>query len=94
MNLAWRCLYAAIVAARVEESEVDLAGAVKRTMAMLLGRVTAHGEKWRRWYLSVLHTSKHKKVAEKYRNYILIKTEMDATYTVNPEIEKYYSELL
>ena len=51
MFIAWRCLYAEIVGARTEERNLRLESAYARTIGMLLGRVKAHGYKWRRWVL-------------------------------------------
>ena len=47
--LAWRCLYAEIVRSRVEALALDLDKALKRYVAMIIGRLRAYGAKWRRW---------------------------------------------
>ena len=73
---------------------INLHKAVKRVVAMLISRVTAYGEKWRRWYLSIQHTSKHKKVAEKFRKFRLITCNEVAEYTINPVLNKIYEELV
>jgi len=93
LSLAWRCLYAAITKARMEEIEVDLNGAIIKTVAMLIGRVRAYGEKWRRWYLSQRMTTHAKIIAEKYREFKMISVEEDAVYTLNPELEKFFEIL-
>ena len=37
--------------------EPDLETALKRMVAMLIGRITAYGEKWRRWFAKQQHQS-------------------------------------
>ena len=86
LALSWRCLYAEITKAGIEDTEVQLHRPLKRMVAMLIGRVTAYGERWRRWYLSIQHTTKPKKVAEKYQNFKLITSTAEAVYTVNSDL--------
>ena len=43
--------HAEIIGARTEERNLRLESAYARTIGMLLGRVKAHGYKWRRWVL-------------------------------------------
>ena len=42
LAIAWRCLYAEIVSARVDRKQVDLARALKRATAMLISRIKAY----------------------------------------------------
>jgi hypothetical protein len=48
---AWRCLYAEVVAARVDNRELsDRRTHYKNTIRMAYTRVKAYGDKWYRWY--------------------------------------------
>ena len=93
LNVAWRCLYAEITHARIEETEPDLHKALKRMLAMIISRVTAHGEKWRRWYLANRHTTRGRLIAKRYRNYKLITTDQHGKYEVNPTMQRMYDVL-
>ena len=84
LAIGWRCLYAAIVAARVDSKPVNLRAAAKRALAMLISRVKAYGEKWLLWYRRTCYTSKHKHVPQKHRNYKLVKCNAQAEYSINP----------
>ena len=50
LAIAWRCLYAEITRARVEDTNLDLSKALRRTFALIISRVKAYGEKWKLWY--------------------------------------------
>ena len=45
--ISWRCLYAAIVESRLDNSALKLQAAYDRMVSMVHGRVRAYGEKWR-----------------------------------------------
>ena len=47
--IAWRCLYAATVHARVENKEIRLDVALRRCMKDTVRRLTSYGEAWMRW---------------------------------------------
>ena len=48
LALAWRCLYAEITRSRAEDNEALLHKALARTVALLISRIKAYGEKWRK----------------------------------------------
>ena len=50
---------------------------------MLIGRITAYGEKWRRWFVKQQHQSDPKVIPERHRKYKFIDTEHDGTYVIN-----------
>jgi hypothetical protein len=56
--LAWRCLYAELVHARIEKARVQLHRALARTISMLISRVTAVGETWKHWVHTRTRTTK------------------------------------
>ena len=54
--IAWRCLYAAVVASRIDKIPLDLEKAYKRALALLYSRSLAVGEKWKTWaYIGAMH---------------------------------------
>ena len=87
--LGWRCLYAEIQRCREEMgAQLNLRKAAIRTLSMIQSRVTAFGERWRRWYLRTHHTSKAQLVAPRYRKFKLLEVNQFAEYTVNPKIAR------
>ena len=47
--IAWRCLYAATVHARVENKAIRLDVALRRCLKDVVRRLTAYGEAWVHW---------------------------------------------
>ena len=80
--------------ARAEDREPNLEGALVRMVAMLIGRITAYGEKWRRWFVQQQHQSDPKEIPEKHRSYKLITTEADGTYEINQKLLDFHKNLL
>ena len=93
LALAWRCMYAEIVRARVEDTEPLLEKALKRTVSMMIGRVKAYGEKWRRWHLRNRNTTRNNIIPLRHRNYKMIEVEQDGTYCVAEELTAFLEEL-
>ena len=58
IDIGFRCLYAELVHARVEKSQVSLERAKDRAVSLLKSRVTAYGEKWRFHFNTRTLTSK------------------------------------
>jgi len=61
MFLAWRCLYAEVVKARLEDKRLDLENAYRRTIQMTISRLKAQGVKWYRWYSKTRYIQLQKK---------------------------------
>ena len=64
---AWRCLYAEVVAARVDNRELKPENACKNTIRMAYTRVKAYGDKWYRWYSKQRYRKNAKVVPRKHR---------------------------
>ena len=79
--------------ARAEDREPDLKTALKRMVSMLIGRVTAYGEKWRRWFVKQQHQSDPKVIPERHRKYKFIDTEHDGTYVINKKLLDFHENL-
>ena len=84
--LGWRCLYAEITRARINNEQINLKRALKRTFAMIISRTKAYGEKWLKWYRRTCHSSKSKLIAKKHQNYKMIKVNDTAEYTIAQEL--------
>ena len=95
LALGWRCLYAEIVRCRIDElwDELDLKRALRRAVAMVISRVTAYGERWRRHYLRTRNTTRAKKVAKKHQQHKLIKVSEDAKYELDESLTDLQEEL-
>ena len=57
MFLAWRCLYAEIIA-RINKENSDMGAALERTGAMCITRLMTYGAYWRKWSKQRIQTNK------------------------------------
>ena len=86
LMIAWRCLYAEVVKARLEGGNLNFDNAYRRVIEMTISRLQAHGTKWRRWYMPIRKTSRAQPFPEKHRTRILMKFEADAKYEVSDKL--------
>lgn len=93
MFIAWRCLYAEIVGARMDERRPRWNDTARRAVAMLISRLTAEGEHWVQWYRSIENTSRMQLFPEEKRDRKLIRTERDASYELSTVLINYYNSL-
>ena len=84
--LGWRCLYAEITRARINNEQINLKRALKRTFAMIISRTRAYGEKWLKWFRRTCHSSKSKLIPKKHQKYKMIKISDTAEYTIAQEL--------
>ena len=84
--LAWRCLYAELVRGRVEDVKPVIKNAYRRTLIMLVTRLTAYGEKWLRWVRKNRETGNKSRIPKRHQDKKLIKQDVDGNYTINPRI--------
>ena len=82
--LAWRCLYAEIVRARIESTTLNLHKALARTLQLTISRLKANGTYWQKWYNKTKGTTHPKKFPKKYQNRKLLKTNDIAQFKINP----------
>ena len=92
LAIAWRCLYAEITRARIEDTALDLNKALRRTFALLISRVKAYGEKWKLWYNKQRMQAHARIIAAKYRQLALIDQDEEGKYTVASALIKAYEE--
>ena len=90
MQIAWRCLYAQSVKAKLEGGYLNLEEAVYKTLRLTLARVIAHGNKWRNWYRRQAGHVTPKTFPEKHQEKTLITFDDSARYTV---LEKLKNEV-
>ena len=83
MYIAWRCLYAEIVASRVDQRPIKLAHAYKRTVQMCISRLKAHGEKWLAWVNKNRHTSNKSFIPLKKQNRTVIRQNGEGDYVIH-----------
>jgi hypothetical protein len=93
LALAWRCLYAEIISCRADNMTFNINRPLKRCFAMLHSRVTAYGEKWKKWFSRTKHTSKTQLVPKKHQNYKLIHIDPNAKYELNKAIKTMHENI-
>jgi hypothetical protein len=84
--LGWRCLYAATVESRIDKVPLDLEKALKRCVAMLIGRLRAFGKRWKDWVHSGIQHRQTKIIPLKHRNKELMTQDEYGEYTIHPAI--------
>ena len=84
---AWRCIYAEVVAARVDDRELRPENAYKNTVRMAYTRVKAYGDKWYRWYSKQRYHKGAKVVPRAHRDKKLITSDSDATYVIRKALK-------
>ena len=93
--LAWRCLYAAVTKARVNDKPLNMEAAYARLILLIISRLKAQGQKWYRWYSRTrgISSKKVKAFPKRYRKRKLIQTTADASYTINAALFKEYENV-
>ena len=82
--IAWRCLYAEVVRARLEQKTLRLEYAYARTIGMVRNRTLAYGYKWRRWVIRNTHKQEtvKKVIPRRHQRGALIKMDKFGQYTL------------
>ena len=85
--LGWRCIYAEITRSHKEKVLLNTESALKRTIAMLIGRLRAHAAKWTRWVRTGQYKKNPRLLAQQYcqRTMIILEPLMD-DYEINDPI--------
>ena len=91
--LAWRCLYAEVVAARIDDKDLNLKHAYARLVGLTISRLKASGQKWYRWYSRTRGHKKVKQFPQKLRKRKLINTTATAQYSINKELYKEFDRI-
>ena len=87
MAIGWRCIYAEIARSHKEKVLLNTESALKRTIAMLIGRLRAHAAKWTRWVRTGQYKKNPRLLAQQYcqRTMIILEPLMDE-YEINDPI--------
>ena len=91
--LAWRCLYAAYVHAKVENIDIDLSQALKRTIYLIISRLKAYGHKWAKWCNKNEGTQNPSTIPLRHRRSALINQEADGSFEINSTISSLYNTI-
>ena len=91
--VAWRVLYAEIVSARMEDTRPNWKRAARRGIGLLINRMVAWGEYWRKWYKKIQNTSKAQLFPKDQQEHALISIDDSAHYTVAPELQQVYDSI-
>ena len=91
--LSWRCLYAEVVAARLDDRDLNLKHAYARLIGLIISRLKASGRKWYRWYSRTRGHKKVKQFPQRYRKRKLITTTATASYAINKELYKEFDRI-
>ena len=89
IDIAWRCLYAEIVRARVDNALVCLQSAKVRGIKMLQSRAEAYGRRWELWVIKQLGRKKIKTIPRKHQRYTIVKQRAYGSYTINPVLKAF-----
>ena len=87
LALAWRVLYAETVSAHIDKHNVDSGRALKRLATLLAERLTAYGEKWKKWCNTHVHTTKQNTIPIKYQERRIISQDIFGHYA-NQSIQR------
>ena len=92
--LAWRCLYADVVQARINDRSLRLRHTYARLILMTISRLKANGQKWYQWYSRIrkIRQQRTKYFPKRFRTRKLVRTERDASYTINPILYKEFED--
>ena len=93
--LAWRCLYAETVRARINGEQLKLKHAYARVVLMSISRLKAQGQKWYRWYSRTRGISEHKvkTFPRRYRKRCLMTTTATAEYEISDALLREYDSV-
>ena len=91
--LAWRCLYAAVTQAKLEDRRLLLLVAYERFVRMLHGRINAHGRQWQIWVRRNQNTSNKNVIPMKHRHRTVIEQQADGQYEIHKKIREELAEV-
>ena len=83
--IAWRCLYAEVVGARMDDARLNLKRTYARFVGLVISRLQAHGVRWYQWHsrIRLIQPSKRKIVQKRYQKRKLMTTKPNAEFAIN-----------
>ena len=91
--LAWRCLYAAVTQARLEDRRLLLLVAYERFVRMLHGRINAHGRRWQVWVRRNQNTAQRSIIPIQHRQRTVIEQWADGHYQIHKKLREELAEV-
>ena len=91
--LAWRCLYAAVTQAKLDDRRLLLLVAYERFVRMLHGRINAHGRQWQIWVRRNQNTSNKNVIPMKHRHRTVIEQQADGQYEIHKKLREELAEV-
>ena len=84
--IAHRTLYAAMMNAHMENKQLNLEAALKRALAITIGRLKAYGGKWGEWVRTARWRRQPNKIGEKHQDKRLMQQDEDGNYEIHPAL--------
>ena len=84
--IGWRCLYAALTQARIDDTTLKLKPALQRATAMIISRLKAYGYGWRRWVETGQHITEPRVIPKQHRDKKLIYQDEAGDYEIHGAI--------
>ena len=77
----------------MEDTRPNWKRAARRGIGLLINRMVAWGEYWRKWYKKIQNTSKAQLFPKDQQEHALISIDDSAYYTVAPELQQVYDSI-
>lgn len=84
--ISWRCLYAEITHAHATGQGPDTLKAFTRAVSMIIGRLTAYGEKWKRWVIAGSNLDPPRIIPHKHHEKIVLTNTVEGDYEIHPAL--------
>lgn len=91
--IAWRCIYAEIVNARVESHSLRTEKALKRCISIIIGRLRAYGLFWKNWVIAGRHSCNPRIIPRKHQEKILLTQDDEGNYCIHEALLAMADEL-
>ena len=90
----WASLFQLSSTQELNESvPLDLEKALKRAIAMIIGRLKAYGKRWRDWVQAGRHHRQPRSIGRKHRNKKLLKQDEDGEYEIHSALWRLADDL-
>ena len=86
LKIMWRCVYAEMVAARIDKTRPNLRWAYRRGVRMIVSRLRAYGVKWRTWARKNERTTRKSVIPEKHRDKEILEQTEVGDYKIHDEL--------
>ena len=80
---AWRCLYAELISARLDNKTPNITNAYIRTLTLTHTRLVAYGERWLKWVRKNRETNHKSYIPTRHQDKKIINQDGDGNYRIN-----------